>query len=94
MSLMHECPECGAEYETGLNGSGGLCRQCERAEENMRNGGRGLTRRERAAMVSMHELVLNEDRLVRPDGVIGGLVLGDDEEAIDIAGGDEALIVA
>ena len=98
MSLLHSCPDCGAEYETGLSGEGGLCNDCERVEERMSGGGRGLSLREHGAVLAFHELVLTADNnLVRPDSeMIGSLVLTDDGNVIDAAtlDGERAVVVA
>lgn len=99
MSLMHTCPRCGRQWETGLGGAEhDLCRHCRRVEDRLSNGGRGLTRAERGAVLSLHELVLTTDNeLVRPTGeMFGSLVLTDDEGVIDAAtlDGEKAKIVA
>lgn len=86
MSLLHTCPDCGDQYETGLNGSGGRCQACNRAASIISEGGRRLSHRERAAVADLLGGVVPEDDVpFVVDELVGALALDEASGVLDLA---------
>ncbi len=79
MSVLHECPDCGTAWETAWGEDAGECPHCERVQERLARGGRGLTARERAATADFCGAVVPPEGLpYSVQGREGALTWGDD----------------
>lgn len=85
MSVLHQCsnPRCDNEWETGLGvDPDDLCRDCQRVNDIIARGGRGLASRERAAVAAFLGAELGEnDTPFFVDGGMHGIVWGEGDGA-------------